>query len=131
MDIHTVVSIISIIGGGGLIGIIGKVIKMSMEYQKLKTKTDLLDSNFLALQKNYETLTLDYNQIKTRFENNEKRDEEERKENNAKFAELYNSRNKTNETLTELSTTIKMLVSNINQQFEMLDKKIDSLRGVK
>lgn len=88
---------------GGIIGILAYVVKISMDYQR----------------------------IKSRLDQNEKRDEEERRENALKFNELYNSRNKTNETLTELTTTVKMLVSNINQQFTSLDKKIDELRGNK
>lgn len=93
--------IISLIGG--IVGILAYVVKISMDYQR----------------------------IKSRIDQNEKRDEEERRENALKFNELYNSRNKTNETLTELTTTVKMLVSNINQQFTSLDKKIDELRGNK
>lgn len=88
---------------GGIVGILAYVVKISMDYQR----------------------------IKSRIDQNEKRDEEERRENALKFNELYNSRNKTNETLTELTTTVKMLVSNINQQFTSLDKKIDELRGNK
>lgn len=70
---------------------------------------------------------MDYQRLKTRFEENEKRDEEERHANQRKFEELYNSRNKTNEALTELTTTIKMMNCNIDQQLKNLEKKIDSL----
>lgn len=70
---------------------------------------------------------MDYQRLKTRFEENEKRDEEERHSNQRKFEELYNSRNKTNEALTELTTTIKMMNCNIDQQLKNLEKKIDSL----
>lgn len=97
-DLSMVLSIVI-----GFVGLLAYVVKVSMDYQKLKS----------------------------RLEQNEKRDEEERKENALKFNELYNSRNKTNETLTELTTTVKMLVSNINQQFTSLDKKIDELRNAK
>lgn len=70
--------------------------------------------------------------LKTRLDANEKRDEEERKNNTEKFTELYNSKNKTSETLTELTVTIKMMVQNFNQQFANLDMKIDELkRGAK
>lgn len=97
-DIAVIVGIV-----GGLLGILAYVVKISMDYQRLKT----------------------------RLEQNEKRDEEERKENALKFNELYNSRNKTNEALTELTTTVKMMVTNLNQQFASLDKKIDELRTSK
>lgn len=70
---------------------------------------------------------MDYQRLKTRFEENEKRDEEERRSNQRKFEELYNSRNKTNEALTELTTTIKMMNCNIDQQLKNLEKKIDTL----
>ena len=46
-----------------------------------------------------------------------------------KFDELFDSRNKTNEALVELTTTVKMLVSSINQQFSNLEKKIDEIKS--
>lgn len=71
---------------------------------------------------------MDYSKLKTRVENISQRDEEERKANAEKFSELYNSRNNTNETLAELSTTLKMFISNIDMQFKQLEKKIDELK---
>ena len=70
----------------------------------------------------------DYSRLKTQVESNNERDKEERDSNQRKFAELYASRNQTNETLMELATTIKMLSANINQQFTQLDRKIDELK---
>lgn len=70
---------------------------------------------------------MDYQRLKTRFEENERRDVEERSSNQRKFEELYNSRNKTNEALTELTTTLKMMNTNIDQQLKNLEKKIDTL----
>jgi len=70
----------------------------------------------------------DYSRLKAQVEHNSERDKEEREANLRKFTELYNSRNATNEALTELATTIKMLSANINQQFDQLDKKIDELK---
>lgn len=100
MDTLAVIAtVLGIVGGGGLVGLLGKVIKMSMKYQ------DLLN----------------------RVEQNERRDEEERKRNSEKFTELYNSRNKTNEALVELTTTVKLMVTNMDQQFSSLNKKIDDL----
>jgi hypothetical protein len=82
---------------------------------------------------------MDYSRLKTRLENNEIKDKEEKEEilkmfekeskiNSAKFTELFNSRNKSNEILTELATTIKLMMKNIDIQFENLDKKIDELK---
>lgn len=85
----------------GLLAILGYVVKISMDYQKLKTKV----------------------------EQNEERDKEERESNNRKFTELYNSRNQTNEALIELTTTVKLMTTTLNQQFDRLDKKIDELKG--
>lgn len=72
---------------------------------------------------------MDYQRLKTRFDENEKRDAEERQSNAQKFAELYDSRNKTNEAIIELTTSIKMMNINIDQQFRNLEKKIDELKG--
>lgn len=74
-------------------------------------------------------ISMDYSRLKARFEENEKRDNEERRVNSAKFTELFNSRNRTNETLVELSTTMKMMLENMTNQFNNLERKIDSLRG--
>lgn len=74
-------------------------------------------------------ISSDYAKLKTDFENNKMRDEEERQKNERKFQELYNSRNNTNDTLVELSTTLKMFATNIEQQFGLLDKKIEELKN--
>lgn len=66
--------------------------------------------------------------LKIVVENNSKRDEEERLKTSKKFDELYASKSKTNEVLAELNTTIKMMISNFDNQFKNLDKKIDELR---
>lgn len=101
MNLTILATVLSILGGGGVIGLIGKILKMGMQYQ------DLLN----------------------RVKHNEERDEEERRNNAEKFNELYNSRNKTNEALIELTTTVKMMISNMDQQFVSLNKKIDELKG--
>lgn len=51
--------------------------------------------------------------------------------NEKKFDELFASRNKTNEALTELNTTMRMLIQNIDKQFENLDNKIEELKRSK
>ena len=100
MDFSLIATILGILGGGGLLGLLGKVWNMGTKYQ------DLLN----------------------RVEANEKRDAEERENNNKKFTELYNSRNKTNETLVELNTTLKLMLTNFDNQFSTLNKKIDEMR---
>lgn len=114
-------SIIGIISG--FIGIVAYVVKISIDYSRLKTRCENLEKS----QIEFNTLKLDYSSLKTEVQNNQKRDAEERQKNAEQFSELYASRNKTNDTLTELSTTLKMLVGNINQQFSQLEKKIDEL----
>lgn len=97
------------------------VVKLSADYSRLKTKVEQAEET-----------------IKNLFSDMEKKDEKY----SQKFIDLYNSRNKTNETLTELTTTIKMLVQQmdkqsattdkhfeaINVQFEKLEKKIDEIK---
>lgn len=65
------------------------------------------------------------------IQNNSKKLDECEKKNSQNFTELFNSRNKTNEVLAELNTTIRMLVQNINTQFENLDNKIEELKRSK
>lgn len=72
---------------------------------------------------------MDYAKLKTRVEQNESRDIEERTANARKFTELYASRNQTNETLKELTTTLKFLTQNIDVQFRNLEIKVDALKG--
>lgn len=50
------------------------------------------------------------------------------KESNAeKFKELYQARNKTEVCLAELTSTVKMLVQNMDKQFSTIEKKIDDI----
>ena len=100
MDFSLIATILSIIGGGGLVGLFAWVWNMASKYQDLVTRVN----------------------------QNEERDKEERAKTDAKFSELYTSRNKTNETLVELSTTIKMMISNMDTQFAQLNKKIDEIK---
>ena len=100
MNLQTVVTIFSIIGGGGLVGLLTGLVRISMDYQRLKSVV----------------------------EQNERRDEEERKENALKFNELYNSRNTTNEALVRLTTTVEMLVTTMSDKFETVYQKIDEIK---
>lgn len=100
MNLQSIVTIISVIGGGGLVGLLTGLVRISMDYQKLKSVV----------------------------EQNERRDEEERKENALKFNELYNSRNTTNEALVRLTTTVEMLVTTMSDKFETVYQKIDEIK---
>lgn len=80
--------------------------KISADYSKLKTKLEVTEGRIAEANSLIEKFDI---------------------QNSHKFTELFNSRNKTNETLIELSTTLKLLSNNINKQFENLDKKIDAL----
>lgn len=80
-------------------------------------------------------LSADYSRLKTKLETTEKAISQMGDNSTRKFEELYNSRNKTNETLVELTTTIKLLVSSMdekfnsfNNQFEKLERKIDDMK---
>lgn len=87
-------------------------------------------------------LTADYTRLKTKYEKTEEeiariRENEEKQDirYTAKFTELYDSRNKTNETLTELTTTLKIFMENVStqyssmrDQFLKLEQKIDSIK---
>lgn len=76
-------------------------------------------------------MVIDYQKTRSRLDNIE-RDKEKFEH---KFNELFANKDKTNETLVELSTTLKMLVQNIDNRFvgmekqlEKFDKKIDELK---
>lgn len=86
----------------------------------IKEQAKLKESNS-SLSKSVTTLQIV-------MENNSKRDEEERLKNAKKFDDLFTSRNKTNEAITELTTTIKMMVGNFDNQFKNLEKMISDLR---
>lgn len=122
-------SILGIIGG--FLGIIVYIIKISIDYANLKNEC----ANLKRAKIEFDNLKVDYSALKIEVKNNEKRDEEERKKNAEMFNELYNSRNKTNEVLVELASTVKNLVDNMDKKFndqarqlEKLEQKIDDLK---
>lgn len=101
---------------------------MSSDYSKLKTENEQLKKETQDHKNRLSVIENDYRELKTDFENNKKRDEDDRADNAQKFAELYTSRNKTNDTLVELTTTLKMISTNIDQRLNSLEKKIDELK---
>jgi len=82
---------------------------------------------------------MDYAKLKIKLEQNTEQDKKEREniikriESNElnyskKFDEIYKNQNVTSQTLIELTTTIKMMTQNMNQQFSNLEKKIDEIK---
>lgn len=126
---------LSIIGGGGLLGLITTIVKICMDYQKLKSSKEnmerLMDSQKTktnALLNDFNLIHSDFMQLKMRIDENEKRDVEERKSNSNKFNELYNSRNKTNESLIKLTSTVENLVTLMSNKFDAINVKIDEIK---
>ena len=107
----------------GILGIFGYVVKISMDYAKLKARVDDMEKDIIK----HNELPQDITELKsdvTHLKNLQQ-------ENYLRIKELTNSQNKTNDTLVELSTTIKMMVGNINMQFDNLNSKIIELKGNK
>lgn len=99
-----------------------------MSYSKLKENLISAEEKIKEQDKIVTQTSSDLTALKVIIENNSKRDEEERQKTSKKFDELYASKNKTNEVLAELNTTIKMMINNFDNQFKNLDKKIDELK---
>lgn len=99
-------------------GLVAYVVKISISYGKTQTR----------LKEENSTIKDKVSVLEIVVENNSKRDEEERLKSCKKFDDLYASKNKTNEVITELTTTIKLMMNNFDSQFRNLDKKIDELR---
>ena len=68
-----------------------------------------------------------FSKMEERMRINEERDKETREKNEKMFDELFNSRNKTNENLTELTVTVKMLVSNMDKQFLGINDQLNKI----
>lgn len=118
-----------------LCALIAYIVKISFSYSKLKEEQKKADESidFLKTCNDVNTKQISLAQTKLStleifIQGNTKKLDECEKKNSQKFDELFNSRNKTNEVLAELNTTIRMLVSNINTQFENLDNKIEELK---
>lgn len=127
--------VLSIIGGGGLLGLVTTLVKISMDYQKLKSSKEnmekMLDSQKTktnALLNDFTLIHSDFMQLKMRVDENERRDTEERKSNSNKFNELYNSRNQTNESLIKLTSTVENLVTLMSNNFDAINKKFEEIK---
>ena len=102
--------------------------RISLSYSKVKENLISAEERLKQAEKTVSQASSDITALKVIVENNSRRDEEERLKASKKFDELYASKNKTNEVLTELNTTIKMMITNFDNQFKNLDKKIDELK---
>lgn len=132
----TLALVLSIIGGGGLIGLLSTIVKISMDYQKLKSAKEQMDNAIQgqktktnALVNDFNLIHSDFIQMKLKIDENAKRDIEEREKNARKFDELFNSRNLTNETLIKLTTTVESLVATMSDKFETINFKIDEIKS--
>lgn len=68
-----------------------------------------------------------FSKLEERIKINEDRDRETREKYEKQFDDLYKSKNKTNENLTELTVTVKILVSNMDKQFDGINNKLDQI----
>lgn len=112
------------------------MVKISTSFSKIKEsqKNSSDDIDLLKSQNDVNTkqISLMQNKISTLevfIQANTKRLEEDETKNAKKFDELFSSRNKSNEILTELNTTIRMLVSNLDSKFDNLDDKFNNLNN--
>lgn len=119
-----------------LCALFGYVVKISTSFSKIKEtqKNSSDDIDLLKSQNDVNTkqISLMQNKISTLevfIQANTKRLEENETKNAKKFDELFSSRNKSNEILTELNTTIRMLVSNLDSKFDNLDDKFNNLNN--
>lgn len=78
--------VLSIIGGGGIIGLLGTLVKISMDYQKQKGNCESISTEVSTMKqtiKNNEVkmsaMEVEITQLKTRLAHNEKLDEDEKK----------------------------------------------------
>lgn len=133
---NTLALVLSIVGGGGLIGLLSTIVKICMDYQKLKSAKEQMENAIQgqktktnALVSDFNLIHSDFMQMKLRIDENAKRDAEEREKSARKFDELYNSRNSTNETLIKLTTTVESLVATMSDKFETINFKIDEIKS--
>ena len=109
-------------------GLVAYVVKISISYGKTQSQLSDVIKMSTQLKEENSTIKDKVSILEIVVENNSKRDEEERLKSCKKFDDLYASKNKTNEVITELTTTIKLMMNNFDSQFRNLDKKIDELR---
>lgn len=132
--------VLSVLGGLATIaGLVAYIVKISMDYAKVKAEQIKLQEKIVEVESEYKEeiaeVTETIEQVKNDFEESfsgvKKYYSEQYKSlkesNSEKFKELYQSRNKTEVCLAELTSTVKMLVQNMDKQFSTIEKKIDDL----
>lgn len=89
--------------------------------------------DYARLKAEHEELKRDLQQCTCQYERELKnlRDElsELKVKTSEKFKDLYHSRNETQNALTELTTTVKILVQSIEREFTAIDKKLDDIQN--
>lgn len=92
-----------------------------MDYARVKAEQKILKQEMVEVEQRLEESFTGVKQYYT------EQFKEIKKSNSEKFKELYNSRNKTEICLAELTSTIKMLVQNMDKQYSSIEKKIDEI----
>lgn len=117
-----------------LCALFGYVVKISISFSKIKEtqKNSSDDVDLLKSQNDVNTkqISLMQNKISTLevfIQANTNRIKENETKNAKKFDELFRSQNKSNEILSELNTTIRVLVSTLDSKFDNLDNKFENL----
>ena len=96
-----------------ILGVISYIVKLAVDYSRLKSEVKELKSDLVQYKKELENKINDI--VKTI------------EEMKMQIRELYEFRLSTSQVLTELSTTLKMMSDNINNQFKNLQEKLDKL----
>ena len=84
-------------------------------------------ASFIAILSTGAAVVSKIAKMEQRMETNEARDKEEREDNKKKFEELYNRSNSTKESIVELTTTIKMMVTQNEKNFADIKIKLDEV----
>lgn len=84
-------------------------------------------ASFIAILSTGAAVVSKIAKMEQRMDTNEARDKEEREDNKKKFEELYNRSNSTKESIVELTTTIKMMVTQNEKNFADIKIKLDEV----
>lgn len=114
--------------GGIFAGFVGKFSKMENEIehnrkadeeyrQKNDTRFETIENYLKQEMQNMTTLTSEISHLK-----------QDQEGNREKFADLFNSRTDTTKQLAELTTTVKILVQNMDKQFDGLKSALDEVK---
>lgn len=121
-----------------ILALIGYIIKITIDYAKvkhnqeeiqnnqteLKTKQSELKSNIDLIEA---TTLSEFPVLKEKITQLEKEFNKETEKNSRNFKDLFDSRTETQSALTELTTTVKILVQNMDKQFQSIETKLDGI----